>query len=497
MLSDPDKVTPSGAGAGSGPEDGSGAGLTPGDGTAKPWGGRFETEQAPLFERLNASIPFDHVLAPFDVAGSMAHVRMLASIGVITQGERDELLGALNQVASEVGEGTLAWRLKDEDIHMAIERRLTEIAGPVAGKVHTGRSRNDQVALDLHLYLRAAVPDHQERLVALMRALLEQAEAGQTLVMPGYTHLQRAQPVLLAHHLLAYFFMLQRDWERLASWHGSSWMPLGAGALAGVNYPLDRRMVADELGFEVVSPNAMDAVASRDAAFAYVSIATNCALTLSRLAEEMVLWSTQEFGLASLPESWTSGSSIMPQKRNPDAAELVRAKAAGFLARLQGLGALLKGLPLAYNKDLQEDKLYVFATREELDLCLEAMTAMVAGLSFDARRARAAAEGGYSQATDVADYLVQKGLPFREAHRVAGRLVAVAARENRPLGQVTLSELRELSPLFDDEYYPVVELDRVLAAKISPGGTAPGRVAEQILLARDWLAYLPADTTKA
>ena len=287
--------------------------------------------------------------------------------------------------------------------------------------------------------------------------------------------------MLLAHHLLAYFFMLQRDWERFADWEGSSWMPLGAGALAGVNYPLDREMVAEELGFERVAPNAMDAVASRDAAFAYVAVATNCALTLSRLAEEMVLWSTQEFGLASLPEAWTSGSSIMPQKRNPDAAELVRAKAAGFLGRLQGLGALLKGLPLAYNKDLQEDKLYVFATREELDLCLEAMTAMVAGLSFNEQRARAAAEGGYSQATDVADYLVEKGLPFREAHRVAGRLVAVAAREGRPLADVTLSELRELSPLFDEGYYSVVELDHVLAAKVSPGGTAPERVAEQLL----------------
>ncbi len=492
MLSDPDKEAAPGAAGGTDSE--SGAGPASAAGSGKPWGGRFAADQAPLFERLNASIPFDHVLAPFDVAGSIAHVRMLVAIGVLTALEGDALLGALAQVSQEVREGIFTWRLEDEDIHMAIERRLTEIAGSVAGKVHTGRSRNDQVALDLHLYLRAAVPAHQERLVALMRALLKQAEAGRTLVMPGYTHLQRAQPVLLAHHLLAYFFMLQRDWERFADWDGSSWMPLGAGALAGVNYPLDREMVAKELGFDRVAPNAMDAVASRDAAFAYVAVATNCALTLSRLAEEMVLWSTQEFGLASLPESWTSGSSIMPQKRNPDAAELVRAKAAGFLARLQGLGALLKGLPLAYNKDLQEDKLYVFATREELDLCLEAMTAMVAGLIFNEQRARAAAEGGYSQATDVADYLVEKGLPFREAHRVAGRLVAVAARQGRPLAGVTLAELRELSPLFDEDYYHVVELDHVLAAKISPGGTAPERVTEQLLVARESLARLEADT---
>lgn len=486
------------SGAVSGASTDSQAGAAGGaGGTAKPWGGRFATEQAPLFERLNASIPFDHVLAPYDVVGSQAHVRMLAAIGAITEAERDELLVALGRVAAEVQRGEFAWRLEDEDIHMAVERRLTEIAGPVAGKVHTGRSRNDQVALDLHLYLRDAVAGHQARIVGLMQVLLSQAETGHDLIMPGYTHLQRAQPVLLAHHLLAYFFMLQRDHERFTRWYESSWMPLGSGALAGANYPLDRRMVADELGFERVAPNAMDAVASRDAAFLYVANATACALALSRLAEEMVLWSTQEFGLASLPESWTSGSSIMPQKRNPDGAELVRAKAAGFLGRLQGVGALLKGLPLAYNKDLQEDKLYVFATREELDLCLEAMTAMVAGLTFDAEKARKSAEGGYAQATDVADYLVGKGLPFREAHRLAGRLVGLLAGDGRALSEARLSELRELSPLFDEDYYDVVQLERVLAAKVSPGGTAPERVAEQLAQAREVLASLPAASPTA
>ncbi len=466
-------------------------------GTGKPWGGRFAAEQAPLFERLNASIPFDHVLAPFDIAGSQAHVRMLAAIGAISEAERDELLVALGRVASEVEQGEFFWRLEDEDIHMALERRLTEIAGPVAGKVHTGRSRNDQVALDLQLYLRDAVEGHQTRIVALMKTLLAQAEGGRELIMPGYTHLQRAQPVLLAHHLLAYFFMLQRDHERLSAWHESSWMPLGAGALAGANYPLDRQMVADELGFATVAPNAMDAVASRDSAFMYVALATDCALTLSRLAEELVLWSTQEFALASLPESWTSGSSIMPQKRNPDGAELVRAKAAGFLGRLQGLGALLKGLPLAYNKDLQEDKLYVFATRDELDLCLEAMKAMVAGLTFDADKARRAAEGGYAQATDVADYLVAKGLPFREAHRVAGRLVAALAPQGRALAEADLPLLRGLSPLFDEDFYEVVHLERVLAAKVSPGGTSPARVAEQLALAHEVLDRLSGLTDGA
>ena len=460
------------------------------DGTGKPWGGRFTAAQAPLFERLNASIPFDHVLAPFDVAGSCAHVRMLASIGVLDPEERDRLLEGLAQVAREVEEGTFAWDLHDEDIHMAIERRLIEIAGPVGGKVHTGRSRNDQVALDLQLYVRDAVSGHRHRLTALMAALLAQAEAGQAVVIPGYTHLQRAQPVLLAHHLLAYFFMFERDWTRFAGWEESSWMPLGAGALAGVNYPLDREQVAAELGFARVTPNAMDAVSARDAAFAYLAIVTNCALTLSRLAEEIVLWSSQEFHLAALPESWTSGSSIMPQKRNPDGAELVRAKAAGFLARLQGLGALLKGLPLAYNKDLQEDKLYVFNSREELDLCVEAMTAMVEGLTFDRDRGRQAAEGGYAQATDIADYLVEKGLPFRDAHRLTGRLVAQLAAEGRSFAEATVAELHQISPLFDERYYTVVDLDRVVAAKVSPGGTAPERVAEQLSIARSVLARL-------
>jgi argininosuccinate lyase len=482
-VSDPPAVS----GAGPAPPSGGAGG-----GTGKLWGGRFSVGQDPLFERLNASIPFDHVLAPFDIEGSQAHVRMLGAIGVLTAEERDTILEGLAAVAGEVERCTFSWTIQDEDVHMALERRLTELVGPLGGKVHTGRSRNDQVALDLQLYLRSAVAGHRGRILGLMAALLSQAEQHTDVVFPGYTHLQRAQPVLLAHHFLAYFFALERDWQRLDDWTATSWMPLGAGALAGVNYPLDRDMVAAELGFEQVAPNAMDAVAARDTAFAYLAAAANCALTLSRLAEELVLWSTQEFGLATLPEAWTSGSSIMPQKRNPDGAELVRAKASGFLARLQGLGGLLKGLPLAYNKDLQEDKLYVFGTKEELDLCLLAMTAMVEGLTVDRERARLAAEGGYAAATDVADYLVAKGLPFREAHRAAGRLVASLASEGRPLGNAELDELRKVSPLFEEDFYPVVDLGRVVGAKISPGGTAPERVAEQLRSARQVLDRLSA-----
>jgi argininosuccinate lyase len=326
-----------------------------------------------------------------------------------------------------------------------------------------------------------------------MEALLRQAEEGRDVIFPGYTHLQRAQPIVLAHHLLAYFFMFERDWRRFERWVESSWMPLGSGALAGANYPLDRKQVAAELGFDKVAPNAMDGVASRDSAFEYLGHVANCGLTLSRLADEIVLWSSQEFGFASLPESWTSGSSIMPQKRNPDSAELIRAKSAGFLARLQGLGTLIKGLPLAYNKDLQEDKLYVFTSREELDLCLDAMTEMVSGLTFDRDAAREAAEGGYAQATDVADYLVGKGLPFREAHRVAGRLVAHLAAQDRPMSDAQLDELQQLSPLFDAGYYQVVDLERVVAAKVSPGGTSPESVTTQLAQAHSTITRLSTD----
>ncbi|GAB4244825.1 MAG: argininosuccinate lyase [Thermoleophilia bacterium] len=460
-----------------GPADGATAGGGP---RSKPWGGRFSDEQAPLFERLNASLPYDHVLAPYDLRGSKAHVRMLHAIGVLSEGECSVLLDGLERVGEEVARGVFPWDLRDEDVHMAMERRLTELVGPVGGKVHTGRSRNDQVVLDVQLYLRDAVRGHLARVLTLMDVLLQRARGWRDVILPGYTHLQRAQPVSLAHHLLAYTAMLERDAGRLERWFESSWMPLGAGALAGVNYPLDREMVARELGFARVAPNALDAVSARDAAFEYVSVATGCALHLSRLAEELVLWSSQEFGFVTLPDSWTSGSSIMPQKKNPDGAELVRGKAAGFLGRLVALGALVKGLPLAYNKDLQEDKLYLFATREELDLCLESMAAMAAALEVNTERARAAAEGGYMQATDVADYLVKKGMPFREAHHVTGRLVGLAASRGEPLAAVTLEQLRDLCPLFDEEYYAVVDLHRVVAGKISPGGTAPERVAEQL-----------------
>jgi len=451
----------------------------------KSWQARFAQAADALTENYVESLSFDQRLWKYDIAGSIAHAEMLAEVGLIGKSDCQAIKRGLLEIESDIEAGKFRWDPACEDIHMAVEGALIAKVGEPGKRLHTARSRNDQVALDLRLYTRDAIDLDIVPLVAdLQTALVDSAARYADAVMPAYTHMQRAQPVLVAHHLLAYFFALERERLRFADWSRCSWMPLGAGALAGVNYPLDREQVAAELGFARVAPNAMDAVAARDAAFAYLAIAASCSLTLSRLAGEMVLWTTQEYGLAALPESWTSGSSIMPQKRNPDGAELVRAKAAGFLARLQGLGAVLKGLPLAYNGDLQEDKLYVFAGRQELDLCLEAMAAMVDGLTFDPERGRAAAEGGYSQATDVADYLVSKGLPFREAHRVVGRLVSLLAAEGRPFSAATLEELRSLCPLFGDDYYAVVDLDHVIAGKISPGGTAPERVAEQLALAR-------------
>lgn len=467
--------------------------MTPEDSSGVPhklWGGRFSDSQAPLFERINASLPFDYVLWRYDIVGSRAHVRMLCAIGVLTDEERDLILSGLDQVEREMAEGRFTPDLCDEDIHMAIERRLTQIVGPVGGKLHTARSRNDQVALDLQLFLRDAVRGHVERLLALMEVLLRRAEELRDAIMPGYTHLQRAQPVTVGYHLLAYFFMFARDAGRFLRWYESSWMPLGAGALAGVSYPVDRDMVAAELGFARVAPNAMDAVASRDAAFEYLASAACCALTLSRLAEEIVLWCSQEFGFLELPDAWSSGSSIMPQKRNPDAAELIRGKAAGFVGRLAGLGALLKGLPLAYDKDLQEDKLYVLPSRDELDVCLEAAAAMLAAAAFRRERLRDAAREGYAEATDVADYLVRKGVPFREAHALAGRVVALAARAGKSLAAVGMEELRSVSPLFDVGYYEVVDPEKVVERKVSQGGTGPRAVAAQLDAAKAVLAEL-------
>ncbi|MGO9489208.1 MAG: argininosuccinate lyase [Solirubrobacteraceae bacterium] len=452
---------------------------------------RFHEPQDPDFQRLNASIGFDRRLWPQDIAQSRAHAGMLAAQGIIAASDRDELLAGLDAVEAELAQERFAFREDDEDIHMAIERRLTELAGPVGGRLHTARSRNDQVVTDMAMYTRQAAVQAQEAIGALMRVLLERAEQHADWAMPGYTHLQRAQPVYLGHHLLAYFWMLSRDRARFAQAHRAAGsLPLGAGALAGVNFDTDRRMLARELGFEEVAPNSLDAVSGRDFVLDYLSAAATCATHLSRLGAELVLWSSSEFGFCELPDAWSSGSSIMPQKKNPDAAELLRAKAPRVVAHLTALHGVMHALPLTYNKDLQEDKEHLFDAVDTLSLSLAAATGMLAGVSFDRERMLAAASDELIAATDVADLLVRLGMPFREAHGVVAGLVRTALDGGRQLSQLSAAELAAQSELLgahESEFRAVLAQSSWLESKVSEGGTSSPRLAEQLALAREAL----------
>jgi argininosuccinate lyase len=457
---------------------------------------RFNEPQHPDFQRLNSSIEFDRRLWPQDIAQSRAHARMLAERGIITAANRDELLAGLDEVARELGpNGDFRVEPDDEDIHMAIERRLTEIVGPVGGRLHTARSRNDQVVTDLAMYTRGQAAEAQRAITALMAVLLERAEQHIDWPMPGYTHLQRAQPVYLGHHLLAYFWMLRRDRERFAfAERASACLPLGAGALAGVNFDTDRRLLADELGFDTVGPNSIDAVSGRDFVLDYLAAAATCATHLSRLGAELVLWSSAEFGFCELPDAWSAGSSIMPQKKNPDAAELLRAKAPRVVGHLAAFHGVMHALPLTYNKDLQEDKEHLFDVVDTMQLTLSAATGMIAGVSFNRERMREAAADELIAATDVADLLVRLGLPFREAHGVVAGLVRSALDSGRPLSALSAEELAGHSELLGENRE---ELQRVLAqsswleSKISEGGTSLARVREQLALARETLDAAP------
>ena len=445
------------------------------------WSGRFQQPPGELFQQLNASITFDWRLAPYDIEGSIAHARMLSGAGVLTREEFEHIEEGLGKIMGEFLQGDICFDVVDEDIHSAIEKRLIELIGDTGKKLHTARSRNDQVATDLALYMRDQVKQHLAHLVALLSSLLEQADAGVDAVMPGYTHLQRAQPVLLAHHLLAYFEMFSRDFVRL--WRvldALGVMPLGAGALAGVNYPVDRESVAAELGFDRPGANSMDDVSNRDFALDYLAAASNLSLHLSRLAAELILWSSEEFGFVEISDAFTSGSSIMPQKKNADACELMRAKAVKVEANHQGLSNLMMGLPLAYNKDMQEDKIYVFDTVDILSITIPVAAEMSATLTFDFEAMRAAAQGSFALATDVADYLVEKGVPFRDSHRIVGELVRKCIDTGVSLEDISLEELQGHSQSFDESYYGVVELEAAVARKVSYGGTATGRVRAQL-----------------
>jgi argininosuccinate lyase len=457
---------------------------------------RFHDPQHPDFHRLNASIGFDRRLWPHDIAQSRAHARMLADRGIIATEDRDALLAGLDEVERELREERFPFAADDEDIHMAIERRLTEIAGAPGGRLHTARSRNDQVVTDLAMYTRESAAGAQEAIAGLMSTLLARAEEHIDWPMPGYTHLQRAQPVYLGHHLLAYFWMLARDRSRFAfAERQSGWLALGAGALAGVNFDTDRHQVARELGFHDVVANSIDAVSGRDFILDYLNAAATCSTHLSRLGAELVLFSSAEFGFCELPDSWSSGSSIMPQKKNPDAAELLRAKAPRVVGHLAAFHGVMHALPLTYNKDLQEDKEHMFDAVDTLELTLAAATGMLAGVRFDRERLREAAADELIAATDLADLLVRLGVPFREAHGVVAGLVRGALDGGPSLAELTPDQLAEHNQTLAahaGEYHDVLTQSSWLESKVSEGGTSLTRVREQLALAHTVLDAGPS-----
>jgi len=454
------------------------------------WGGHFATGPAPLMQKINASIGFDKRLWAHDVVGSRAHARMLAAQGIISEADRDAILAGLDELAAEIEAGRFAFDPALEDIHLNIEARLTERIGEPGRRLHTARSRNDQVATDFKLFVRDAIDRAVERLIAFTNAISYMAEQHAATVMPGFTHLQAAQPVTFGHHLLAYAEMVMRDVSRFVDARVRlNECPLGSAALAGTSFPIDRQATAAELGFDRPTANSIDAVSDRDFALDYLAAAAITAVHLSRLAEELVLWSTPQFGFVKMAEDYTSGSSIMPQKRNPDAAELVRGKSGRVLGHLQALLVTMKSLPLAYSKDIQEDKEGVFDTVDTLELCLEAMTAMLGSLKVDPGRMRAAAGVGYTTATDLADWLVRvKGAAFRDAHGIAARAVKVAEEQGCDLHELDETVLRGIDPRLDGEVRRLLRVDASVASRASFGGTAPERVREAAAALRRRLA---------
>lgn len=451
----------------------------------KAWAGRFAEPENALMEKFNASIGFDKRLYAHDIMGSLAHARMLRKIGLLTATELTKLEKGLNQVRTEIASGRFVFTESQEDIHMAVESRLREIIGPVAGKLHTARSRNDQVALDTRLFVRDETEAVLERLHRLRKAFVDLAEKHQKTVMPGYTHLQRAQPILVAHHLLAYFEMLTRDADRFAgNLKRLDQCPLGAGALAGSPIPLDRQMTAKALGFVEPTHNSLDSVSDRDFVLDYLSSASLLMMHLSRFAEELVLWNSQEFGFVTLPQGFCTGSSMMPQKVNPDAPELIRGKTGRVFGHLLGLLTTMKGLPLAYNKDMQEDKEPLFDTVDTAKLCLDVLIALIPALEFNEVRLTEALRRGFVLATDVADYLARKGLPFREAHEVVGGLVREALQAGRVLEDYSLVEFKKHSSYFENDIFKILDVMTCVNARSSIGGTALSSVKAGLKRAR-------------
>ena len=450
------------------------------------WGGRFGASPAEAFEELNASIPFDVRLAPYDIRGSIAHARMLGEKGIISTGEAEELVRGLGAVLEEVESGRFTWTLADEDVHTAVERRLREVSGEVALKLHTGRSRNDQVALDLHLFVWDAAASVSDALLETMRALFEVAERRQDLILPGYTHLQRAQPILLSHHLLAHFRAFERDLTRLdAAREAANVSPLGAAALGGTPHPVDPSLTAGALGMQPLV-NSLDAVSERDFALDLLYALAVLGVHLSRLGEEWVTWTSSEFGFATLDDSYSSGSSIMPQKKNPDAYELMRGKAGRLIGNLNALLITLKGLPLGYSKDLQEDKEPLFDSVDSVLGILAVLPEMLRTASFDGER-MARAAGGFALATELADFLAARGVPFREAHRAVGQLVRRCEEKGITLEDVSDEDLTAAHPTLTNLPRELLTPEGSVANKKSSGSTSPGSVEEQLRQARELL----------
>ncbi len=448
---------------------------------AKPWSGRFRDRTHRLVETFTSSLSFDRRLYPYDLQGSIVHCRTLERAGVLSRKETAQILRGLEEVRSELESGRFSFAAEDEDIHMAIERRLTELIGPTGGKLHTGRSRNDQVALDIRLYLRDALGDLLDGLRRFQRALVGQARAHLDVVMPGYTHLQRAQPVLFAHHLLAYVEMTDRDKGRVRdALVRLDVMPLGSGALAGTNYPVDRTYTARLLGFTQVSENSLDAVSDRDFTIEVLASLSMVMMHLSRLSEELVLWASQEFQFVELPDAFCTGSSMMPQKKNPDVPELVRGKTGRVYGHLLALLTTMKGLPLSYNRDLQEDKEALFDALDTVVASLGVSTELIKGLTVNRAILAKAAGSGYLLATELADYLVTKGMPFRQAHVTVGRVVRWCLDRKRDLRDLTLADLRSFSDRFEKDALDVVTVEGAIERKAQIGGTARKRVEARI-----------------
>ncbi|MEB3248130.1 MAG: argininosuccinate lyase [Merismopediaceae bacterium] len=448
----------------------------------KTWSDRFEGSLHPAIVLFNASIGFDIELIEYDLTGSIAHAQMLAHTGIITAAEAQQLVQGLEQIRQEYRDGKFTPGVEQEDVHFAVERRLTELVGDVGKKLHTARSRNDQVGTDIRLYLREQIDQIREKLRDFQRVLVTLAADNMETLIPGYTHLQRAQPISLAHHLLAYFHMAQRDWERLGEIRArTNTSPLGSGALAGTTFPIDRHFSANLLGFENVYANSLDGVSDRDFAIEFLNAGSLIMVHLSRLSEEMILWASQEFSFISLTDSCATGSSIMPQKKNPDVPELIRGKTGRVIGHLQGMLVLMKGLPLAYNKDLQEDKEALFDAVKTVLVSLEAMTILLEeGIVFRQERLASAVAEDFSNATDVADYLAAKGVPFREAYNLVGKVVKTSLAAGKLLKDLTLAEWQALHPAFENDIYAAIAPRQVVAARNSYGGTGFEQVQQAI-----------------